>query len=53
MKTLNESFTDQEFEALKANMKANGHKNWHNYIMSLAEFKIPVYTGKFSEVKTK
>lgn len=49
MKHLRETFTDQEFEVLKANMKANGHKNWHDYIMALAEWKIPRYTGKFSE----
>jgi len=49
MKHLRETFTEREFQALKANMKANKHKNWHNYIMALAEYKIPRYTGKFSE----
>jgi hypothetical protein len=30
LKTLNESFTDQEFEALK---QTKGKLNWHDYIM--------------------
>lgn len=32
MKTLNETFTDQEYEALK---QAKGKQTWHDFIMEL------------------
>lgn len=33
MKTLNETFTDEEFELLK---KVKGKRSWHDFIMTLA-----------------
>jgi predicted CopG family antitoxin len=33
MKTINESFTDEEFERLK---RKKGKRSWHDFIMSLA-----------------
>lgn len=35
MKTINETFEDQEFELLKA--KKGKKKTWHNFIMELVE----------------
>jgi len=35
MKTINEKFTDEEFEALE---KSKGEMNWHDFIMSLADW---------------
>jgi len=34
MKRINETFTDEEFEAL---IKAKKEKNWHDFIMSLVD----------------
>jgi len=34
MKTINETFTDEEFEQLKA---SKGNKNWHDFIMELTK----------------
>ena len=34
MKTINETFTDEEFERLK---KAKGDKSWHDFILGLAK----------------
>jgi len=38
MKHLRETFTDQEFANLKEAKKLSG-KNWHDFIMTLAEVK--------------
>ena len=35
MKTLNESFTDQEFEQLKQVKDASGY-NWHDFFIAIA-----------------
>lgn len=32
MKTINETFTDEEYEALK---KSKADKNWHDFILQL------------------
>ncbi len=34
MKTVNETFTDEEFERLK---NSKGDKSWHDFIMELAK----------------
>ena len=36
MKTLNETFSDTEFEALK---QAKGKLNWHDFILALPKLK--------------
>lgn len=36
MKRINETFTEEEFEAL---LKAKKEKNWHDFIMSLADWE--------------
>jgi len=47
LKTLNESFTDQEFERLKQAKNLFG-KNWHDYIMTFAMRPKPVLRHIFS-----
>ena len=36
MKTINEKFTDEEFELLK---KSKGDISWHDWIMSFADME--------------
>lgn len=36
MKHLRETFTDQEYEALKRAKNESTFKNWHDFLMSLA-----------------
>jgi hypothetical protein len=50
MKTLNESFTDQEFAELK---KAKDKMNWHDFIMALANPNSLLAFWVEEEVKTE
>jgi len=34
VKTINETFTDEEYERLK---KAKNNKNWHDFILEMAK----------------
>jgi hypothetical protein len=47
MKTLNESFTDQDFADLK---QAKGKMTWHNFIMQLTK-PIVIRKGGFHDVE--
>jgi hypothetical protein len=39
LKTLNVTFTCEEFSRLEHAKEIKGGKNWHDFIMSLAEMK--------------
>jgi predicted CopG family antitoxin len=38
MKTINETFTDEEFQKLQT---AKGEKSWHDFVMKLANTRKP------------
>jgi hypothetical protein len=39
MKTLNVTFTDEEYERLERFKQANGNKNWHDHFLHISEMK--------------
>jgi hypothetical protein len=39
MKTLNVTFTDEEYKRLEAFKAANGDKNWHDHLLAISEMK--------------
>jgi len=49
MKTINETFTDEEFRKLQT---AKGEKNWHDFVMRLANIRNPS-TTKLKEKEGK
>ena len=39
MKTLNVTFTDEEYERVSKCKVANGDKNWHDFILLVTQMK--------------
>ena len=50
MKTLNETFSDTEFEALK---QAKGKQNWHDFIMQRTNLVSVILGGGIVKVKAR